>query len=67
MKYPELTNLCKNCTGCQRLEDEYFKGVEQCEYRKSGFDLCKKIIEGVQTKLWQKKNFWLKWKTFLRT
>lgn len=34
MKYPELTQLCKNCTGCQRLEDMQFKGVDKCKYNK---------------------------------
>ena len=26
----ELTNLCKNCLGCNRLEDPNFKGVYSC-------------------------------------
>lgn len=29
----ELKGLCKNCTGCQRLEDKNFEGVEKCEWR----------------------------------
>ena len=50
MKYPELTNLCKNCTGCQRLEDINFTGTDKCEYQESGLDLCKKIL-GVQERI----------------
>lgn len=29
----ELIGICKDCTGCQRLEDEKFKGVEKCEWK----------------------------------
>ena len=32
MKYPSLTGLCKNCLGCQRLEDPNFSGVYKCRY-----------------------------------
>lgn len=30
----ELKGKCKNCTGCQRLEDEKFEGTNDCEWRK---------------------------------
>ena len=30
----ELKGLCKDCLGCQRLEDKNFKGVEKCEWTK---------------------------------
>lgn len=33
-KQTELKGKCKNCLGCQRLEDENFKGIERCEWRK---------------------------------
>ena len=28
----ELKGLCKNCLGCNRLEDKTFEGVYRCEY-----------------------------------
>lgn len=28
----ELIGLCKNCLGCNRLEDMNFKGTYRCEY-----------------------------------
>lgn len=28
----ELRGICKNCLGCNRLEDEDFEGVGECEY-----------------------------------
>ncbi len=27
----EITELCKSCLGCNRLEDPKFLGVEECE------------------------------------
>lgn len=32
MKYKELKGLCKDCLGCNKLEDPNFLGVYQCEY-----------------------------------
>lgn len=32
MTYPKLKGLCKNCLGCNRLEDPNFEGVYRCEY-----------------------------------
>lgn len=32
MKYKELKGLCKDCLGCNRLEDPNFVGVYQCKY-----------------------------------
>ena len=32
MKYPELTGICKECLGCNKLDNPLFKGVEKCEY-----------------------------------
>lgn len=32
IKYPELIGKCKTCLGCQRLEQEDFKGVYRCQY-----------------------------------
>ena len=28
----EITNKCKKCLGCNRLESDNFKGVWRCEY-----------------------------------
>ena len=44
--------IIKNlCLGCMRLEQED-GNADNCEYReKSGLDMCKKIIEGVQMKI----------------
>lgn len=30
--YKELKGLCKNCLGCNRLENPDFEGVFRCEY-----------------------------------
>lgn len=32
MKYPELTGVCKECLGCNKLENPLFTGVKECEY-----------------------------------
>jgi hypothetical protein len=32
MKYPELKGVCKNCLGCNKLENPYFTGENECEY-----------------------------------
>lgn len=29
----ELKGLCKDCLGCQRLEDKNFEGTEVCEWK----------------------------------
>ena len=43
------------CTGCTGLAEKDWIGADKCptyqKYNVSGLDLCKKIIEGVQTKL----------------
>lgn len=31
----ELTELCKSCLGCNRLEDLEFEGVNECKYMKN--------------------------------
>ena len=39
------------CLGCARVEQKN-PNADNCEYReKSGLDMCKKIIEGVQMKI----------------
>lgn len=38
MSYKELQGVCKKCLGCQRLEDENFKGIWRCEYYKEAKD-----------------------------
>lgn len=30
--YKELKGICKNCLGCNKLEDSTFNGVDKCEY-----------------------------------
>jgi hypothetical protein len=30
-KYPELTEKCKSCRGCNKLEDITFRGYYRCE------------------------------------
>lgn len=35
MKYPELIGKCKNCLGCNKLEDKTFKGTYRCNYATS--------------------------------
>lgn len=32
MKYKELKGVCKDCLGCNKLEDPNFVGVYQCKY-----------------------------------
>lgn len=31
-EWSELIGLCKNCLGCNRLEDKTFRGTYRCEY-----------------------------------
>ena len=33
MKYPSLTEPCKSCLGCQRLENPNFTGDKNCKYQ----------------------------------
>ena len=28
----ELKGVCKGCLGCNKIEDENFEGVDECEY-----------------------------------
>ena len=30
----KLKGICKDCPGCQRLEDKNFEGTEVCEWKK---------------------------------
>ena len=32
MNYKRIKGLCKNCLGCNKLEDTDFEGVYRCEY-----------------------------------
>ena len=32
MKYRELIGVCKNCLGCNKLENPLFKGVKECKF-----------------------------------
>lgn len=48
-------NCCKNCLGCQLLENPLFKGKEQCENfckaNNIGIEKCWKILKGDQLKI----------------
>ena len=56
MKYEKLTGICKVaiknnlCTGCQKLEDINFRGVEKCKYVQDDRTDIKEIL-GIQEKL----------------
>jgi len=49
-----MTELCKKCLGCNKLEDKNFKGVEECEYFTIE-QLKFKLVEGEQMKIWNLK------------
>ena len=55
MKYIEITGKCKTCMGCNILEIQFFRGKQECsnyiQANESGFDLCKRILEGKQLKI----------------
>lgn len=55
MQYVELTGKCKICSGCNLLEIPFFRGKQECsnyiQANESGFDLCKRILEGKQLKI----------------
>ena len=55
MKYIALTGKCKTCFGCNLLEIQFFRGKQECsnyiQANESGFDLCKRILEGKQLKI----------------
>ena len=43
----ELTDLCKQCLGCMRLEDENFKGIHRCKWntrKENNDDICSSNI-----------------------
>lgn len=50
----ELVGKCKTCLGCNLLLVEGFIGKTDCKNyvkaNETGLDLCKKILEGKQTK-----------------
>lgn len=47
MKYPPLTGLCKNCLGCNKLENPLFTGVNECKYARQPIQEIKEIL-GIQ-------------------
>ena len=55
-KYPELKGICEKaiknnlCTGCQKLEDINFVGVEKCKYATDPREHIKQIL-GIQKKI----------------
>ena len=53
MKYPELKGKCKTCLGCNRLEDPYFTGTNECEYARQPIQEIKQIL-GVQERIYDK-------------
>ena len=54
MKYPKLIGVCKDCLGCQRLENEKFIGVYKCkwnekvEWKQEAINQCMEY--GIHTK-----------------
>lgn len=50
MNYPELKGKCKNCLGCNRLVDQNFIGVDECEYADDPIKVIKEIL-GTQEKI----------------
>lgn len=50
MKYLELKGVCKTCLGCNRLENPYFTGVNECKYSTQPKQSLKPI-SGVQEKI----------------
>ena len=45
----ELIGKCKNCLGCNRLEDYNFIGTDNCEYAPE--EIYRRILKGEQTKI----------------
>lgn len=45
-----MTELCKKCLGCNKLENKNFDGVEKCDYFTIE-QLKIKLVEGEQIKL----------------
>ncbi len=45
----ELIGKCKNCLGCNRLEDSDFRGTNNCEYAPE--ETCRRILKGEQQKI----------------
>ena len=46
MKYPKLIGVCKDCLGCQRLENPNFIGVYKCKWNER--------VEWKQEEIWKK-------------
>ena len=44
MKYPELKGICKTCLGCNRLENPYFTGTNECKYARQPIQEIKQIL-----------------------
>ena len=47
MKYPKLIGVCKDCLGCQRLENTNFVGVYKCKWNEK--------VEWKQEEIWKTK------------
>jgi hypothetical protein len=47
MKYPKLIGVCKDCLGCQRLENPNFTGVYKCKWNEK--------VEWKQEEIWKTK------------
>ena len=48
-----IVGKCKNCLGCNRLEDYNFTGTDTCEYAPDWREICKRILKGEQTRIWK--------------
>ena len=49
MKFVNLTELCKKCLGCMRLQNPNFRGVYQCKWNEK-----EKENKYVQEEIWKK-------------
>ena len=50
MKYPPLEGKCKECIGCNRLENPLFTGVNECKYSTQPIAEIKQIL-GIQMEI----------------
>lgn len=49
MKYRELTGKCKECLGCNKLENPFFTGVKECEFATvKQMEIEQMMIGGIQ-------------------
>lgn len=41
----EITGKCKSCLGCNRLEIEEFKGIEECSNYAKRKEYCRRLYK----------------------